>query len=454
MKRSTTRWTTALAAVALLGLPAAGLAQTAASPQQQQPAAAQSEQNQPSDHLRAAKSALAEIDEASVTGRAKTQLTQLKQHLNALERAAAAKTSAANAPAAQARSNNWSTELSAADRILTEMLRPASASGTAGATGTSGTTGAAAAVTVDDVTRAKLTEVRTHLVKFAAAMGGSAAPSADAPAASATASPSPTSPATGTPTTQPPTSQPPTSQPPTATPDNPQQQPSAQAQVDTEAVRRHLTEARETLSEMTQLPAAATLAGDTRTQVNSLIANFNELITNQTDWRASYKKVEDNLNALIGPEDAMAPGTPATGTAGAVGTSGTPTIDAEIRAKLIELRAKLNEFERAAGGASAAGAASADAASAASRAPSAASPSAAQDPSHGSQIDRAEALRHLEAIEAILNGTNAAAPGTAGTSGTTAAPTTTSGAPLTLSRSQLEQLRTHLNELKRVVGEK
>lgn len=226
--------------------------------------------------------------------------------------------------------------------------------------------------------------------------------------------------------------------------------------MDTEAVRRHLTEARETLSEMTQLPAAATLAGDTRTQVNSLIANFNELITNQTDWRASYKKVEDNLNALIGPEDPMAAPTPTTGTAGAVGTSGTPTLDAELRAKLIELRAKLNEFERAAGGGAAAGAASAGApASTASRPSSAASPSAAQDPSHGSPVDRAEALRHIEAIEAILNGTSAAAaPGTAGTSGTTAAPTTTSGAPLTLSRTQIEQLRTHLNELKRVVGEK
>src|SRR5688572_24250021 len=98
-------------------------------------------------------------------------------------------------------------------------------------------------------------------------------------------------PATGT---QPPTS---TSQPP-ATATAPEQQPAGQ--VDADAAKQHLTAARNSLSEMTQLPAASQLTGDARTQVSQLITNFNELITTKTDWRASFAKVETNLNALIG----------------------------------------------------------------------------------------------------------------------------------------------------------
>ena len=110
-----------------------------------------------------------------------------------------------------------------------------------------------------------------------------------------------------------------------------------------------------------------------------LITNFNELITAPVDWKASYAKVAANLNSLLGPDTmASAAGTagmtdskpstgasaptanapagatpPAAGTAGAVGTSGTATatIDAAVRAKLMELRQRLTEFERAAGGA-------------------------------------------------------------------------------------------------------
>src|SRR5439155_271781 len=64
--------------------------------------------------------------------------------------------------------------------------------------------------------------------------------------------------------------------------------PAADAAVDQEAARRHMTEARNTLSQLTQLPAAAQLAGEARAQVSQLIANFNELITAQSDWRANY----------------------------------------------------------------------------------------------------------------------------------------------------------------------
>jgi hypothetical protein len=217
-----------------------------------------------------------------------------------------------------------------------------------------------------------------------------------------------------------------------------------------------VTEARDILSQLTQLPAASTLAGDTRTQVNGLIANFNELITNQTDWRASYTKVEENLNALIGPADPASAAAAATGTAGAVGTSGTgaATLDPAVRAKLVELRAKLTEFETAMGGSAAAAAASGSAT--ASAPTSAANPAGAvatdpQATSPTGAVSSADAVRHIAAIEAILNGTSAAATGTAGTSGTTAAPTATAGEPLTLSRAQVEQLRTHLSELRKII---
>ena len=115
-------------------------------------------------------------------------------------------------------------------------------------------------------------------------------------------------------------------QPPAATPATPSPTPSQQ--VDAETVKRHLTAARDTLSQLTQLPAAAQLTGDARTQVSQLISNFNELITTNVDWRSSYAKLQANLTALVGDQRAdESPTAPATGTAGAVGTSGTVAID-------------------------------------------------------------------------------------------------------------------------------
>ena len=181
-------------------------------------------------------------------------------------------------------------------------------------------------------------------------------------------------------------------------------------QVDEDAARRALTAARDSLSQLTQLPAATQLNGEARAQVAQLISNFNELITTQVQWRASYAKVAANLNALLGPDntdaeaaggaptaagsagttaaaaDASAAGTassatPTAGsstpgatatsgsspagsqpgttagagaapTAGAVGTSGsTMQVDPTIRAKLIELRQNLKAFEKASSGA-------------------------------------------------------------------------------------------------------
>jgi hypothetical protein len=100
--------------------------------------------------------------------------------------------------------------------------------------------------------------------------------------------------------------------------------------------------------------------------VQQLITNFNELVTNTTDWRASYTKVEGSLTALLGPDNSASANTAATpadpnaappaaanpATPGAVGTSGTaPQLDPAIRAKLLEMRSHLSEFEKASGGA-------------------------------------------------------------------------------------------------------
>lgn len=213
----------------------------------------------------------------------------------------------------------------------------------------------------------------------------------------------------------------------------------AEPQADQEAARRHLTEARDTLSQLTQLPAAAQLSGEARTQVSQLIANLNELITTQNEWRASYTKVDANLDALLGPDntDAKRTGGVSAGTTGttrAVGASGTTAtvnLDPAIRAKLVELRQKLNEFEKA-----------------------------ASDNVTATAGAATEAMRHIAAIEAILNANDASTMGTTiGTSGTnppaTAGSTTpsTTSANLTLTRAQLDQLRTHLNGLKRLLGE-
>ena len=111
------------------------------------------------------------------------------------------------------------------------------------------------------------------------------------------------------------------------------------------------------------MPEAAKLQGDARTQVSQLIANFNELITTQADWRASYGKVDTSLTALLGPDASdpnAAVGTAGTAsTAGTAGTSGTTpaasasgaaNLDPAIKAKLTQFRSQLKQFEQAAGG--------------------------------------------------------------------------------------------------------
>jgi len=408
MKRSTAPWITAIAATALMVVPVAGWAQEPAPstprPSTEQPAADRSQPDPAQEHLRQAKEALKDIPAASLTGTTKNRITELTNHLSTLEQASAP---------ADARKT-----VAEMDRILTELIGTENTTGAPTAVGTSGRTGAnapratetrpAADVTLDEATRAKLMEVRAHITAFAASMGGAMAPtpkSEDTPAASAApsanpatptepaaAQPDPASAAAQNPTPNPPAQNPPAQNPPAQSPTpeqnpaSPQPTPPASAaqgaapsgQVDPETVKRHLTAARNSLSQLTQLPQAAQLTGDARAQVAQLISNFNELITTNTNWRASFDKVQANLTSLIGDQKAATtaesaaaaaappaaqpatppaaqpetpPAAPPAGAPEAVGTSGTMTIDPAIRQKLVEFRAHLAEFEKAASGA-------------------------------------------------------------------------------------------------------
>ena len=312
MKCSITRWTVTATAAALLALAPAASAQTTpptTPPADQQPA---TQAPVAEDHLRQAKAALADVQDTNLSTAAKRQVAELKRRMAALERPAA----------------NWGVEVAAMDKVLSTLLgAEVPATGTTGTTGKSATKGkAAATVALDDTSRTKLMEVRTHLTSYAAAKAGTAAAPAPAPASATPATSSATE--TTTPATTP-------AQPPAA-------------QVNQEEAKRHLTEARNTLSALTQLPNAAQLTGEARTQVSQLISNFNELITTTTDWRAAYAKVSANMTSLLGPETT----TPPSATAGAVGTSGTATVtlDPAVREKLVEMRKHLLEFERASGG--------------------------------------------------------------------------------------------------------
>jgi hypothetical protein len=391
------------------------------------------------------------ISPTAVTGKAKTRIAELKQHLNALESASAS--GAAN-PGTKGGDEKWSSEVAAMDRILTDLLGPDSTTGASGTPGATGTTGSTDAVTIDAETRGKLTEVRKQLTAFAASKSGTApsdaaaSPDAAATAAAAATAMEPTSAATQpqrTPAAQP-SSSTTASEPAAQAPQQAATQPSQAAQPSQDEARRHLTMARDSLSQLTQLPAASQLAGETRAQVSQLITNFNELITTSTEWKASYSKVDANLTALLGapagdepPPAAAAP----TGTPGAVGTSGATTLDPAIRAKLIEFRAHLKDFEKAAGGASAAAAANAPSPTTAAPSPGPAAASAATaataapEPAAASsdQASSEDAARHIQAIETILSSSPA-------------------DAPLTLDKTQVEQLRLHLTLLKKIVDKK
>lgn len=252
------------------------------------------------------------------------------------------------------------------------------------------------------------------------------------------------------------------------------------SQGDTSEVKQHLTAARDTLSRLTQLPAASQLTGDARVQVSQLITSFNELITTTTEWRASYAKVQNSLTSLIGEQQADESPAPQAEPAGAVGTSGTTALDPSIRAKLIEFRTHLRAFEQAAMAAGRPSEPAATATPAAPAAPSAgaapagtAPPAAAPDapapaatgtagtgtpaPASGAAPNPAdarqghsEAERHIAAIEAILSSAGGGS-GAASTPGAPGAAPTAGGAAL--DAAQIQQVRTHLEALRKGLQE-
>ena len=67
-----------------------------------------------------------------------------------------------------------------------------------------------------------------------------------------------------------------------------------------EAVRQHLSSAREALAELTKLPAASQLQGEQRQQVAQLIGDFNTFATATTDWRPKYETIDRELDQILG----------------------------------------------------------------------------------------------------------------------------------------------------------
>ena len=495
MKRSTARWTTAFAAAALIGVPAAGWSQTPPAatsqpPAAQQPADAPAQHGAAAEHIQKAEAALNDIPSSTLPARAKPRVAELKRHLNALEKSAAAShasSTSATKPTSKPK-DTWANDVAAIDKVLTELLGPS----TAGAPSATGTTGQSKSdtLTLDDTTKAKLMEVRQNVTAFAAAMSGSGSASPSAPSsepspepAAAAAAQAPTASPTPAESTPPASASAPSAQsaaaaqPPAAASAAPAEQTQAQAptaaassQMDEEGAKRQLTAARDSLAQLTQLPAAAQLTGDARTQVSQLISNFNELITAKSDWRASYDKVAANVTALIGaesaPAEAAAPSP--TGTPGAVGTSGSTAtaLDPAIKGKLVEFRTHLMAFEKAAGAApsgpsdsapsapsdssssssSPAMTPSSSAPSASSAAPSASPSSESPEPAASSsaaeqgaaaaqssgKMSQDNPISHIDAIEAIIG----------------------SGSKLTLEQAQVEQIRTHLAQLRKAVEKK
>jgi hypothetical protein len=266
------------------------------------------------------------------------------------------------------------------------------------------------------------------------------------------------------------------------------QTPAPAVTVDQTLARTYLTAARNALSDITELPAATELVGQPRARVQLLITQFNELITQTSDWRASYEKVEATLASLLAPEPqppADAAAAP-TGTPGAVGTSGThAALDPAIRAKLVEFGTHLEQFKTAVSGMAPSGATTPETPPPATP-PAAAPPepppaTAATDPpatavviddsprvepaaAEQDSVDVArDILLHVEAIEVILGAQDAAQKAaTAAAGGVVTTRDTPSGSTrttitspnVTLDGKQLEQVKTHLAEIRRLVENK
>lgn len=391
----TSPWPAIAGIAALIALPAFAAAQTSS----------------PDEHLTAAKQTLNSIPRAGVTGRHAAKMNDVRRHFAALEKSYTAKAagSAAGAAARSSRgpkSGNWNTHLIALDRALSDLLGPGGGAASEAA-GTSRTTA------LDSDVRAKLEEFRTHITQFAAAASGASASGSMTSAAGTSSSATPP-----TSTTPPESTQ--TAQSAPAHGTHPQPPPtsstSAAAQADANAAREHLTQARQSLADVTAMPQAQQLQGDTRNKVSQLISQFNQLITTQGDWRSAYNEVNATLTALLSAS-ASATASTSSSTTGAVGTSGTTgapasaALDPAIRAKLEEFRTRLQAFHSAAGG------------------------------------ETAET--HIAAIEKILN--EASGGGSSATASTSTTGTSGATGTGTLDRAKLEEIRMHPQQLRQSI---
>ena len=194
MKRSITRWTVTLAAAGVLGLPVSSFARTQdPTPQQPQPtpsptaSTAPSSANQattPQEHLQQAQAAVSSIDATSVPAKNRASIADLKKHLSNLEKLGSSPSASPTETAKpDASKTNWGTEVAAIDKIISEMVASESPStpSTPTPTGTSGTT-AKSSTMIDEATRAKLMDVRTHITAYAAGMAGTSTPKTEASA--------------------------------------------------------------------------------------------------------------------------------------------------------------------------------------------------------------------------------------------------------------------------------
>ena len=146
MKRSTARWTTAFAAAALIGVPAAGWSQTPPAatsqpPAAQQPADAPAQHSAAAEHIQKAEAALNDIPTSTLPARAKSRVAELKRHLNSLEKSAASSQAAEydRAKPSSKPKDTWAKDVAAIDKTLTELLGPAAASGAAAPPAATGT---------------------------------------------------------------------------------------------------------------------------------------------------------------------------------------------------------------------------------------------------------------------------------------------------------------------------
>ena len=115
-----------------------------------------------------------------------------------------------------------------------------------------------------------------------------------------------------------------------------------------------LKAAQASLSEMTKLPAAATLAGDVRTSVNTFLGEFNTFATAfpEKGWQPKYQAASASLDktlaaAAAAPAPAAAP-PPAAGAPAAAPDPNAPGVcDPTVVEKLKDVRRHLDTFEKA-----------------------------------------------------------------------------------------------------------